>query len=620
MGRSQSPSRRSAGSRRRGSKSPARVRGLGSRGSIKGIQSMHVYSEAGSSYGGSTVAQSNVGDEDNEETAYHLQGYNHYEENVDDDRPRSPTGTSVPASKSRRSREALATGHTHHTSVIPKPHVHPGDQDDFSSDEEWEEPGLGGMLKSGLNFFQGPRGVVDDQALPTKQDARFKNAVLAKLFTHSAGVEVLDLAEAGYMDADMPRLAEALAQNKRVKHLTLATNAITETGCHALAEGLAQNNSLTYLDLGENQLLCGGALAVARMVAQKPKLIGLDLASNRISDTGCVAVCRALGQTPGVPIQVLNLAENALSDEAAVAVAHLMHKADHLHHLDLSRSNFGGRAVQALGDRILVSKSLRHLSMANVPLHDSAAEALMRSVAKNSTLHNLDLYGCSLGETGATQVAAAIGVNRVLKRLDIGANKISSAGLALLSDSITANTALQTLRLWGNNFQGFGMDRLLSTLYKNDHLTDLDLTGCGADPALSKLVHALVNKNKQTVDASEHEKKYIAKAHQEVEDLQKEVRKLKRKIKKMEFTPILAVEDVVHALPFGLGGIGHTKSGAPDADEYDDEDRAPSLDSDPPEANSWMPPKIPGFEGLSGWGFSGGDTSGGLPQTLASRS
>lgn len=30
------------------------------------------------------------------------------------------------------------------------------------------------------------------------QDARFKNAVLAKLFTHSAGVEVLDLAEAGY--------------------------------------------------------------------------------------------------------------------------------------------------------------------------------------------------------------------------------------------------------------------------------------------------------------------------------------------------------------------------------------------------------------------------------------
>jgi len=228
---------------------------------------------------------------------------------------------------------------------MPEPHV---DDVDTVSKGGWEHAvrGVGGAVQAGLNFLAG-----NDRSLPSKQDEGFKDAVLSKLFTGSLDMEALDLAEAGYRDGDMPRLADALAQNERVKHLNLSTNAITPIGAGQLATGLEQNKSLTYLDIGENQVQVAGMLSLCNFVAIKPSLAALDVASNRISDRGCVALCHALANAPGVPIQFLNLSENALSDESATALATLLPKARKLAHLDISRSNFAPRAIQALAQR-----------------------------------------------------------------------------------------------------------------------------------------------------------------------------------------------------------------------------------------------------------------------------
>jgi large subunit ribosomal protein L31/Ran GTPase-activating protein 1 len=215
-------------------------------------------------------------------------------------------------------------------------------------------------------------------------------------------------------DEGAAHIARVLARATKMEDFRMVSSRVGAKGGAALARALAQGSELRRLDVSDNPLTSACAPDLAACVARSPKLASLNLNDTSLGDAGVEAVCDALGRK-----------------DAASAAA--------LEELELALNEVTARGARALA-RVLGSGKfvgLKRINLRENELEDEGALALLPALAALPALEHVDLCANQLQRPGAVGVARALAAARgrggggplPLRCLALDENAISEAGV-----------------------------------------------------------------------------------------------------------------------------------------------------------------------------------------------
>lgn len=193
----------------------------------------------------------------------------------------------------------------------------------------------------------------------------------------------------------------------------------------ALGEGVQLLTDARKIDLTGNRLAAKGAKIITNCI-QGNNTIELNLSDNSIGLQGASYLARTQLKSKHCAIQILNLENNKLGDEAVGEVCYSLEESKILRVLNLGYNEISDKSANALRDMIEFNQSIRNLSLKWNKLRGPSGAAIFRGLKKNETLRVLDLSWNSLG-SGLPDVGRLIGegVPPILLHLDLSYNKLS---------------------------------------------------------------------------------------------------------------------------------------------------------------------------------------------------
>jgi large subunit ribosomal protein L31/Ran GTPase-activating protein 1 len=270
-------------------------------------------------------------------------------------------------------------------------------------------------------------------------------AHVARLLARCPSMEDFRMVSSRVGAAGGAALAAALAAaGSSLLRLDVHDNPMTQAAAGPLCAVLAAHPRLQHLNLNDT---CLGDEGVAEVAAALPPCVAglqeLELALNEVTAAGAGAV--AAGVRGKAALARLNLRENELEDEGAVAVAAV---SAHTRaccgtsmppSLALSSPPRGCRAAFR-ASACPAAPRLRPSSPLPLPLcfHPQGLAGL-------ASLRFLDLTTNMIGRGGACAVAKAVAALPALERLELDDNQISEAGLEALRNILLAGGKLAAL-------------------------------------------------------------------------------------------------------------------------------------------------------------------------------
>ncbi|KAF9177643.1 hypothetical protein BGZ51_008505 [Haplosporangium sp. Z 767] len=240
-----------------------------------------------------------------------------------------------------------------------------------------------------------------------------------------------------------------------------------------LAETLKTNSILTTLNLKDNSIGDDGALALSEVLKINSTLTTLDLRGNSIGNNGARALSEAL--MTNSTLITLDLRNNSIGDNGALALSKALKNNPTLATLDLRNNWIGDNGAQALSEALMTNSILATLDLWNNSIGDNGALALSEALMINSTLTTLNLEKNSIGDKGAIALSEALMTNSTLTTLDLENNWIGDNGARALSEALMTNSALTILDLRGNSIGDDGTQALSEVLKNNSILTTVNL-------------------------------------------------------------------------------------------------------------------------------------------------
>ena len=128
-------------------------------------------------------------------------------------------------------------------------------------------------------------------------------------------------------------LAQALMNNKTIKHLILGHNQINNFAAAGLADMLKVNRIIGWVILNNNLIGDTGAEALAEMLEQNDTVKHMVLSENNISKKGVAAFIKYLQHNKG--LISLFLRGNPIEKEGIDDIIHFLNQPIHLKRLDL---------------------------------------------------------------------------------------------------------------------------------------------------------------------------------------------------------------------------------------------------------------------------------------------
>ena len=191
------------------------------------------------------------------------------------------------------------------------------------------------------------------------------------------------------------KLAAALCNNTKLKHLDLTNNPIGEhvEGVTAVAKMLVENKTLTDLELQDCHISSEGAVELAAALCKNTKLKRLDLTNNPIGEhvEGVTAVAKMLVENK--TLTDLELQDCHISSEGAVKLAAALCKNSTLKHLDLRRNPISVEGASSMSDMLQTNTSLEVLWLSDDSVGEEGVHQLINSLKHNQTLRRLRLPG-----------------------------------------------------------------------------------------------------------------------------------------------------------------------------------------------------------------------------------
>ncbi len=217
-------------------------------------------------------------------------------------------------------------------------------------------------------------------------------------------------------------VCKSLAKSRVLVSLNMHTNFAGTAGAKAVAECLLPDpGAIEVLEMRNNKVDDEAGLELAKGLRKNSTLRVLDLSVNEIQGTVAASLIDSIG--PG--IVTLNLYSNQISDPGAAALARLISRTDVR---EITASHNAGISAAAL-ERIFMagakSRSIECLRLQGNSVERSekrGAEEMTAAIAKCLTegrLRVLDLRGIKFGTEGATALAEAIGRCEMKPRGDV---------------------------------------------------------------------------------------------------------------------------------------------------------------------------------------------------------
>lgn len=303
-------------------------------------------------------------------------------------------------------------------------------------------------------------------------------------------LEVLHLESNEIDDECVETLTDALSGNVRLRDLALSQNEeIYDEGWENLASILRNPDSgLEALRIAETSLGNTGALVIAQALVDNTKLRVLDLHYNEeISFDAWRSFFMILqnSSSSSCVLEEINLSENNIDDEVAVAIANAFANVGTLNSLQLddnkSIGTTGWRAISDLLERRNDTVAELNLSMNDV--EDGGAVAISSALASSPTLRDLDLSSNrSIGTVGWKAFSSCFRTSQLVN-LDLSVNGINDEAATSLSHSLMNVPTLKTLKLTGlDAVTANGWRAVLSALaHPNSSLEELKIDSNNID-------------------------------------------------------------------------------------------------------------------------------------------
>ncbi len=144
---------------------------------------------------------------------------------------------------------------------------------------------------------------------------------LFKMLTKNKTVSSLSLSGDGVTNKHGKLIGECLSENTTLTYLAIQHCQIGREGVADLAPSMKNNTTLKTLILGPSKhnwgLMDPSIFLLAQVIAKNPTLTRLDVVSFHIADESAKSM--ALMLTMNTALKLLNLSENAITDEGIIA-------------------------------------------------------------------------------------------------------------------------------------------------------------------------------------------------------------------------------------------------------------------------------------------------------------
>ena len=275
-------------------------------------------------------------------------------------------------------------------------------------------------------------------------------------------------------------LAEALARNKSLNVLDLSyCKKIGDEGAAVLGNGLGRNNSLMKISMNHIQSITstGWAAFFRGMSNSKSSLNELNIGQNNIGDEGALALAATIDKFKS--IKSLDLSMISISANVWVTLLKSLFNPDSvLEKLCLYGNNIDDEVVAFSGGALVNNSTLKSLSLiSNRSITGRGWAAFFGRLSNQNSLENLDVSGNNIDDGGMTVLSNLLGNNTALKSLNLTNNRfITPAGWQAFFNRLqTCHLVLEELDLTFNTIDDAGIPPLAIALSNASSLSRLRL-------------------------------------------------------------------------------------------------------------------------------------------------
>jgi Ran GTPase-activating protein 1 len=257
-----------------------------------------------------------------------------------------------------------------------------------------------------------------------------------------------------------------LESQSALEELYITNNGLDTAAAQLVAELLLfrKPTSLKVLHCINNLLRDGGGEALATVFAESPSLESVILTATRIGSEGGLAIARSLVATKS--LRVLDLSDNNFDEEGSKLMAKALSEQPHLQSLNLSSTGLGdegvGRILKALEK---TAERLEVLNLAGNEITGEAASKIVKALQNKKLLRQLKLEENELGSEGVREIAEALkGGFEHLEELDFSMNEVDDDAAQELVEVVRGKKNFKVLRLLENEISEDMQSEMRDTL------------------------------------------------------------------------------------------------------------------------------------------------------------
>jgi Ran GTPase-activating protein (RanGAP) involved in mRNA processing and transport len=254
-------------------------------------------------------------------------------------------------------------------------------------------------------------------------------ALVASSLEKNSRVTFLDLSKNEIGPLGAMAIAKLLSTSTSViQTLHLWCNKLGPDGVTSIAEAVADNKNLLHLSIGNNHATNASCKAIGTMIVKNRRLKTLELRSNSISEQGMRELC-AVGfpKLSTCALESISLSGNPIGATGCdVLVKALIGCSDQrLAALDLWSCGLGSAGVIRVASLITCTPSIREVNLSTNEVDDESAVAVAKAIVASKGIASVDLSGNSIQSVGAADLLEAMQVNSQLTGLLLHGNRVS---------------------------------------------------------------------------------------------------------------------------------------------------------------------------------------------------
>ncbi|KAL9279991.1 RAN GTPase-activating protein 2 [Arabidopsis thaliana] len=255
-----------------------------------------------------------------------------------------------------------------------------------------------------------------------------------------------------------------------LEELYLMNDGISKEAAQAVSELIPSTENLRVLHFHNNMTGDEGALAIAEVVKRSPLLENFRCSSTRVGSKGGIALSEALEHC--THMEKLDLRDNMFGTEAGVSLSKTLSSFKQMTELYLSYLNLEDEGAIAIVNALKESASpIEVLEMAGNDITVEAASAIAACVAAKQDLNKLNLSENELKDEGCVQIANCIEEGHSkLQSIDMSTNYIRRAGARALAHVVVKKEAFKLLNIDGNIISEEGIEELKEIFKKSPEL------------------------------------------------------------------------------------------------------------------------------------------------------